>query len=107
MRFVMIFLMIAFFHPVLAFSQGEAVKTSEAVVVQARIDGLVCDFCARALQKVFLKDPRVQTIKVNLTEKTLILELKPGEEMDDQTLKDLVKKAGYVVEEIFRKTEGA
>lgn len=104
MRFIIGFFMVAFFCPVLAFCQNSVIEEDKTVVIEARINGLVCDFCAQALQKVFSREPKVQAIKVDLTTKILTLRLKPDEDMDDQTLKNLVKKAGYTVEKISRKT---
>lgn len=91
-----------FFISGLALGQENIVETG-TTVIEARVNGLVCDFCARALEKVFSKQPQVQNMKVDLTAKILTLELKPGESLDDQSIKDLVKKAGYTVEEITRK----
>lgn len=70
--------------------------------VVAKVLGAVCDFCAVAMKKTFGKRDEVAAVHVDLDAKTLNLVLKPGATMDDETLRKLVKKAGYKVDEIAR-----
>jgi len=37
--------------------------------VTVKVNGLVCDFCARALEKIFSKQDSVENIEVDLTTK--------------------------------------
>jgi len=68
--------------------------------VYASVNGLVCDFCARALEKVFGKQEEVDSIKVDLDEKIITLHFKEGQKLDDETITELITDAGYNVREI-------
>lgn len=65
--------------------------------VNVKVNGLVCDFCARALEKVFGKREEVSGIKVDLDKGDIRINLKPGKTMDDDTVKQLVTDSGYNV----------
>lgn len=70
--------------------------------IVAKVLGAVCDFCAMAMNKTFGKRDEVAATHVDLDAKTLSLVLKPGAELDDETLRKVVKKAGYQVDVIDR-----
>lgn len=70
--------------------------------IVAKVLGAVCDFCAMAMNKTFGKRDDVAATYVDLDAKTLSLVLKPGAELDDETLRKIVKKAGYQVDVIDR-----
>ena len=72
----------------------------EAVVV--KVLGAVCDFCATAMNKTFGRRDDVAAVYVDLDAKTLNLVVKPGEELTDEALRKLVKKAGYKADAIAR-----
>ncbi len=65
--------------------------------VNVKVSGLVCDFCARALEKVFGKREEVSGIKVDLDKGDIRINLKPGKTLDDETVKQLVTDSGYNV----------
>ena len=48
--------------------------TSSAETIQLNINGLVCDFCARSLEKVLLKNVAIDSIKVDMNEKKIIIQ---------------------------------
>lgn len=64
------------------------------------VNGLVCDFCARALEKVFGKQDAVNDIDVNLDSKIITIDFKDGQRLDDETIKQLIQDSGYNVESI-------
>ena len=68
--------------------------------VYADVNGLVCDFCARALEKVFGKQEAVEYINVNLDEKVITVHFNEGQSLDDETITQLITDAGYNVQEI-------
>lgn len=70
--------------------------------ITVQIDGLVCDFCARALEKVFGKRTEVTGIDVNLDTKLVTIGLKKGADIDDTTITKLITDAGYNVVKINR-----
>lgn len=64
--------------------------------------GAVCDFCAMAMKKTMGKHDAVAVAYVDLDTKVLSVVTKPGAELDDATIKKLIKKAGYKVAAINR-----
>lgn len=68
--------------------------------VHVSVNGLVCDFCARALEKVFGKEEAVKGIGVNLDTKIITINFKEGQSLDDERITKLIKDAGYNVEDI-------
>ncbi len=68
--------------------------------IQVTATGLVCDFCARALEKVFRKDPAVANIHVDLSNSLIRIDLKPGHTLSGTKVRRLVQDAGYNISEI-------
>ncbi len=62
--------------------------------------GMVCDFCAQAIEKVFMKRQEVQGIKVDLNNQKVILFLKQDSLLNDAVILKLFEDAGYGVEKI-------
>ena len=67
-----------------------------------KVNGLVCDFCARALEKVFSQKGEVAGISVDLDAGNVTVAFKPGQTLDDTTLKGMITDAGYNVTQIER-----
>ncbi len=70
--------------------------------VDVKINGLVCDFCAQAMEKVFGKQDEVADISVDLDTKIVTINMKDGQNMDDDFITKLITDSGYNVEEIMR-----
>ena len=70
--------------------------------VEVDIYGLVCDFCARALEKVFGKEEAVDDIKVDLNEKIVTLHIKHGYQINDEKIRQHIIDSGYNIEKIRR-----
>ena len=66
----------------------------------ADVNGLVCDFCARALEKVFGRQEAVESINVDLDEKVITIHFNEGQKLDDETIIELIADSGYDVREI-------
>jgi copper chaperone CopZ len=92
------FLMLAALGAALVFSP--AAHASETVLV--KVNGLVCDFCAQGIQKVFGKKDEVQKVNVNLTEKLVTINFKPKKTMSDDAIKELITGNGFTVVGIER-----
>jgi len=75
--------------------------------VSVGLSGLVCDFCAIALNKTFKKRKEVSGTYVDLDTKTLSVTFYDGKTLDDGTITKLVERAGYNVTGITRKGEAA
>lgn len=70
--------------------------------VVAKVLGVVCDFCAKAMDKTFGKREEVAAVYVDLDTKTLNLIVAAGQTIDDETISKLVKRSGYKVDKIYR-----
>ena len=104
---IMIAATLALSAPVASYAQD---KLEPAVIMQTAdakvgLNGLVCDFCSIALNKTFKKNDAVAATHVDLDTKELSILFKEGQSLDDETITELVKKAGYSVTEISRKSE--
>ena len=73
--------------------------------IHVTVNGMVCDFCAQSLKKTFMKQKSVQAIDVSLEKKMVTINLKPGQQLDDATIKKTIADAGYDVEKIHRMPE--
>jgi len=67
--------------------------------VEIRINGLVCSSCAVGLKKVFKKDSRVKSLKIDTNKGILSLEYW-NIEIHPSKIKTMVKKSGYEVSSI-------
>ena len=74
--------------------------------VSVGLKGLVCDFCSIALNKTFKKNKSVAGTYVDLDTKTLSIVLRDGAKISDKEITKMVKKAGYNVTDITRKSAG-
>ena len=68
--------------------------------VYAYVNGLVCDFCARALEKTIGKNDAVKSIKVDLKEKIITINFNENKKLTDSIIEQLIADAGYSVREI-------
>ena len=72
----------------------------EAIVVE--VLGVVCDFCAKAMNRTFGRREDVAAVYVDLDTKTLNLVLTPGASMSDQDIDKVVERSGYKIKTIHR-----
>ena len=79
---------------------AEGKKTPPTIDVE--VNGLVCDFCAQAVTKVFKKQDEVVDIDVNLSSKKISVWLKDGMDISDEKLTKLIVDSGYNVVKINR-----
>lgn len=69
---------------------------------EVSVNGLVCDFCAQALDKSFKRRAEVSAIRVDLTTKVVSIDFKPDATLDDATIRRIITNAGYNVTAIRR-----
>lgn len=67
--------------------------------------GVVCDFCAVAMNKVFGKRDEVAAVYVDLDKKTLNLVVNKGAALTDKDIEQLAMKAGYRIAAIRRDSQ--
>ncbi|MEL6665711.1 MAG: heavy-metal-associated domain-containing protein [Pseudomonadota bacterium] len=82
---------------------GETSATAQTMVT-AKVNGMVCDFCARAVTKVFGKEDAVEGVHVDLDSGEIHVTLKSGAELSDDRVAELVKKSGYDLVSVERET---
>ena len=78
------------------------VKPADGDVIRVEVNGLVCDFCAQAIDKVFRKNEAVADVAVDLNIKIVELALKKDGKLADDTLSQLILDSGYNVVKITR-----
>ena len=67
------------------------------------VEGMVCDFCAQAIEKVFMKREEVAGITVNLENQNVIISLKSEKDIENTIIEELFLNAGYNIQTIDRK----
>jgi copper chaperone CopZ len=80
-----------------AFAAGE--------VVHVKVLGLVCDFCAKTIDKVFMDTEKVESTNVDLDKALVTINMKDGQIFDDEFIKTKITEAGYSVENIHHQPE--
>lgn len=80
----------------------ERVTPAGGPIIAIDVNGMVCDFCAIAIDKVFRREKAVADIAVNLSDKLVVVALKEGGAMSDARLKKLVNDSGYALVRIRR-----
>ena len=85
---------------ILSLLSTPAIAAHPKGTISAGVNGLVCDFCARALEKTFGREEAVETINVDLDNKIITIHLNAGHSLDDKTITQLIMDAGYDVTEI-------
>lgn len=80
-------------------------QTAFAVqTIKANVNGMVCAFCAQGIEKKMRGLSQTQDVYVNLKQKLVAIELKDGQTLSNDTVKDLIKDAGYDVTSIEMST---
>jgi len=73
-----------------------------ADTIKAKVNGMVCGFCATGIEKTFRAQPEVKTVNVDLENKLVTIQTKQGRTMDDSKIKKLLGNAGYSVVAVAR-----
>ena len=76
--------------------------TVDAGTIEMKVNGLVCGFCAKGIEKSFRKNPATADVVVSLEEKLVAIETKEGTDISDQVLRDTLTDAGYDIKTIER-----
>ena len=70
--------------------------------IKMKVKGMVCDFCVGSLTKVFKKQEGYAGLDVNLDTGQVTLSMQPGKTLKDETIKTLIKDAGYDLKSIHK-----
>ncbi len=68
--------------------------------IKANVNGMVCAFCAQGIDKKLRALTQTKDVYVNLKQRIVAVELKEGQTLANETVKDLIKDAGYDVTSI-------
>lgn len=72
-------------------------SATAATSVKARVNGMVCAFCAQGIEKRLSKLPATQSVFVDLKQKVVAVEAKEGQTLDAKTISAEIVDAGYDV----------
>ena len=79
---------------------SSGIKSTNIVDIDAI--GMVCDFCAQSIEKVFMKREEVQGINIDLENQKVIIYLKDNSNIEDELIVKLLEDSGYGVDKINR-----
>ena len=101
MKFLRIFMILVLFNFV--FNKGvKSENKNDDNIVYVSVNGLVCDFCARSIEKMFEKKEAVSRISVDLENMLITIFLKDNQKLNDETIIEIIKDSGYDVTEVKR-----
>lgn len=78
-------------------SKTEQISTNEKASVVAHVEGMVCEFCARGLQKVFGAENEVSKINVSLEDGIVEIYFKDKQSLSEEKIKELITGNGLKV----------
>ena len=93
---------ILLFFTFITFTVTKSQEKLENEVLSVSVNGLVCDFCARSIEKLFSKKESVKSINVNLEQMLITISLKKGKSLNDDIITKVITDSGYDVREIRR-----
>jgi copper chaperone CopZ len=79
-----------------------ASAVAQASTIEMKVNGLVCAFCARGIEKTLHKNPAVVDVVVSLEDRLVAVQMKEGTDISDQELRDTLTDAGYDIKTIER-----
>ena len=65
--------------------------------VKFAVNGMVCAFCAQGIEKRLTRMPETGPLYINLAQKVVAVEPKPGMRIDVEKVKAEIVEAGYAV----------
>jgi cation transport ATPase len=68
--------------------------------IKANVNGMVCAFCAQGIEKKMRALSQTKDVYVNLKQRIVAVEVKDGQTLSNDTVKDVIKNAGYEVTSI-------
>jgi copper chaperone CopZ len=73
-----------------------------AETIRVTVNGMVCGFCATAIEKTFKRQGEVKAVHVDLEKRLVTVETQIGQTLDDAKFKKLMTNTGYSVVSIDR-----
>ena len=81
----------------LAQTPAPAAAVGNAGTVKFAVNGMVCAFCAQGIEKRLTKMSETGPLYINLAQKVVAVEPKPGKSIDVAKVKAEIVEAGYAV----------
>lgn len=75
--------------------------------IKAEVNGMVCAFCAKGIEKKLKALPEGQGAFVDLKSRVVVLQLKDGKDVSDETFNKVIHDAGYSVGKTERVNQSA
>jgi copper chaperone CopZ len=73
-----------------------------AAVIHVGVDGLVCAFCVKGIERGFKRHDAVATVNVDMDEKLITLITKEDKILEDSDIEKIISDAGYNITNIHR-----
>jgi len=70
---------------------------ADVQTIKAEVNGMVCAFCAQGIERKMRALSQTKDVYVNLKQRIVAVELKDGQTLSQDTVRELVKDAGYEV----------
>ena len=77
-----------------------AAQSSPPSTIKAEVNGMVCAFCAQGIEKKMKAMPQTRDVLVNLDKRIVAVEMKPGQTVSHDKIKQSIADAGYDVTKI-------
>ncbi len=85
----------------LSLSAVSAAQTGSAPsTIKAEVNGMVCAFCAQGMEVKIKAMPQAKEVLVNLDKRVVAVELKPGQTVTHDKIKQTIADSGYDVVKI-------
>ncbi len=78
---------------------------AHAETIHIGVDGLVCAFCVKGIEKGFGKQDAVSSVNVDLDERMVTVVTKDDQTLDDAAITDIITDAGYTVTMMHRQAD--
>lgn len=70
--------------------------------IKAEVNGMVCAFCAKGIEKKLNALPQRQAAFVDLKSRVVALQLKDGQDVSNEAFSKVIQDAGYAVGKLER-----
>lgn len=71
-----------------------------ATSIKAEVNGMVCAFCAKGIEKKLNALPEKQAVWVDLKNRIVVLEIKEGQSVPIEKFTQVIQDAGYSVNSV-------
>lgn len=91
------------YYILLLFLFGSIISRAQTTnEIKVRVDGLSCPFCAYTLEKKIREIEVVEKLHIDFEEGVMFLNIKEGEKVSDELIKEKVEESGFTVRKIIR-----